>query len=423
MASRRSAASPRASSPTPARRRGPWRAVRAIGRGLARLFGPVLRPVSGLGWAVLATVVVLVLAGRHLGWIEVVTVGTALGGAVVAAALLAIGRSTYAVELDMSDHRVVVGDRAVGRIVVRNTSRRRLLPAHVELPVGRGSADFPLPGLGPHAEHDEIFAIPTTRRAVVVVGPVRSVRGDPMGLVRRRLQWTDPVELYVHPRLVSLTGAASGVLRDLEGQATRVVSDSDLSFHALRDYVAGDDRRHIHWRSSARVGKLMVRQFEDTRRTHTAVALSLDPGDYSGADELEIAIAAAASIVAQAIRDEREVTFLAGDRVLRTDTPARMLDDVSALEPSTSAKSGLDLGAWVAREVQDVTVAILVTGAVCEPADLRASAVHVPAGVRTLIMSVDEGAEAEVATHERLSLARIGALGDLPRIVRRAAVG
>ena len=341
----------------------------------------------------------------------------------VAAALLAVGRSTYAVDLEMSDHRVVVGDRAVGRIVVRNTSRRRLLPAHVELPVGRGSADFPLPSLGPHGEHDEVFAIPTTRRAVVVVGPVRSVRGDPLGLVRRRVRWTEPVELYVHPRLVSLTGAASGVLRDLEGQATRTVSDSDLSFHALRDYVAGDDRRHIHWRSTARVGKLMVRQFEDTRRTHTAVALSLDPADYADADELEVAVATAASITAQAIRDEREVTFLAGDGALRTDTPARMLDDVSALEPSASARSGVGLGSWVARAVPDVTVAILVTGSQVDPGTLRASAVHVPVGVRTLLLSVELGGEAEVASHERLSLARIGALADLPRILRRAAVG
>lgn len=416
----------RSATPTSTPSRSPRalrRVGRAVGRGLGRVLGRVLGPVSGLGWAVLVTAVVLVAGGRHLGWVEPAVAGTALGGSLVAAALLAVGRSTYSVDLEMSDHRVVVGDRAVGRIVVRNTSGRRLLPAHVELPVGRGSADFPLPGLGPHGEHDEVFAIPTTRRAVVVVGPVRSVRGDPLGLVRRRVRWTEPVELYVHPKLVSLTGSASGVLRDLEGQATRVVSDSDLSFHALRDYVAGDDRRHIHWRSTARVGKLMVRQFEDTRRTHTAVAVSLDPADYADADELEVAIAAAASITAQAIRDEREVTLLAGEGLLRTDTPARMLDDVSALEPSASARSGIGLGSWVARQVPDVTVAILVTGSTCDPTVLRASAVHVPAGVRTLLLTVEAGGEAEVATHERLSLARIGALTDLPRILRRAAVG
>ena len=73
----------------------------------------------------------------------------------------------------------------------------------------------------------------------------------------------------MHPLLVSLAGASSGLLRDLEGQATRDLSDSDLSFHALRDYVAGDDRRYIHWRTTARRGSLMVKQFEDTRRTTT----------------------------------------------------------------------------------------------------------------------------------------------------------
>jgi len=406
---------------------GAARGSTAVGRAVARVhratLGRVLEPVSGLGRA--AAVVALALGGLgwRLGWVEPLVVATALAGSLVAAAVLSIGRSTYAVDLEMSDRRVVVGDRAVGRIVVRNTSRRVLLPAHVELPVGQGSANFPLPGLRPFAEHDEVFAIPTTRRAVVVVGPVRSVRGDPFGLVRRRVRWTDPVELFVHPRLVSLSGAASGVLRDLEGQATRVISDSDLSFHALRDYVAGDDRRHIHWRSTARVGRLMVRQFEDTRRTHTAVALSMAPADYADTDELELAVAAAASIAAQAIRDERELTVLAGDRALRTDTPARMLDDVSALEASDGATAGPALAGWVAREVPDTTVAILVTGSAADPSPFRASAVHVPAGVRTLLLTVERGGEPEVATHESLSLARIGALTDLPRILRRAAVG
>lgn len=401
--------------------------LRATARALRRAYrasvGRALEPVSGLGRAVAVVALALGLLGWRLAWVEPTVVATGLAGALVASALLSVGRSTYAVDLEMSDHRVVVGERAVGRIVVRNTSRRRLLPAHVELPVGRGSADFPLPSLGPHGEHDEVFAIPTTRRAVVVVGPVRSVRGDPLGLVRRRVRWTDPVELYVHPRLVSLTGAASGVLRDLEGQATRVISDSDLSFHALRDYVAGDDRRHIHWRSTARVGRLMVRQFEDTRRTHTAVALSVAPRDYADDDELELAVAAAASIAAQAIRDERELTVLAGDGPLRTDTPARMLDDVSALVASDGAPAGPALGAWVARQAPDATVAILVTGSAVDVAELRASAVHVPAGVRVLLLRVQLGGEPEVATHEHLSIARIASLTDLPRILRRAVVG
>lgn len=390
-------------------------ALRRAGRAVRRS----LHPVSGLGWAVLAAAAVLGGGGWWLGWVELTVVACGLAVAVLVALALTIGRSTYEVDLDLSDHRVTVGQRAVGRLEVRNTSRRRLLPAQIELPVGRGSADFHLPSLGPGASHDDVFAIPTTRRAVVVVGPVLSVRGDPLGLLRRRVRWTDPVDLYVHPELVSLAGAASGVLRDLEGQATRVISDSDMSFHTLRDYVAGDDRRHIHWKTTARIGELMVRQFEDTRRTHTAIALSTSTDDYASADEFEVAVAAAASIGVQALRDERELTVLAGAGPLRVDTPARLLDDVSTLEAGPDARGSDQLAQWVAREAADASVAILVTGSVPTRGELRSGAVRIPAGVRTLILTCRVGAPVEVASHGSLSVAQVGSLVDLPRVLRR----
>ncbi len=221
------------------------------------------------------------VGGWWLGWVEATVVGVSMVGVVALAVVFTVGRSTYDVDLEVSDRRVTAGERVAGRIEVRSTARGRLLPARLELPVGPQVADFPLPSLRPGGRHEELFAIPTVRRSVIEVGPVRSVRGDPWGLIARRVAWTGVVEVFVHPALVPLTGAAAGVLRDLEGQATRVVSNSDLSFHALRDYEPGDDRRHIHWKTTARTGTLMVRQFEDTRRTHTAVALATNPDDYA----------------------------------------------------------------------------------------------------------------------------------------------
>jgi uncharacterized protein (DUF58 family) len=361
---------------------------------------------------------VLAAAGWYLGWVELAVVGLTLLVTLLLAVLLTTGRSTYAVRLDLSDHRITVGQRAVGRLVVTNTSTRRLLPAQIELPVGQGAADFPLPSLAGGASHEDVFAIPTTRRAVVVVGPVRSVRGDPLGLLRRRVVWTDPLELYVHPQTVGLGGAASGVLRDLEGQATRVLSDSDMSFHALRDYVAGDDRRHIHWKTSARIGELMVRQFEDTRRTHTAVALSTAPADYSSADDFELAVSVAASIGVQALRDERDLTVLAGEGPLRTETPARLLDDVSALELG-QGEGAARLAQWVVREAVDASAVILVTGTTVSRAEARAQATRIPVGIRTVALSCVVGAGVEVQTQGSLSVAQVGSLDDLPRLMRR----
>jgi uncharacterized protein (DUF58 family) len=377
-------------------------------------------PLSGLGAAVLAAGAVAAVTGAALGWAELASVGATLLLAVAVAALATLGRSTYAVELDLSGRRVRVGERAVGRLAVRNTSRRRLLPARVELPVGRGAAEFPLPSLGPDEEHEDVFAVPTSRRAVVVVGPVRSVRGDPWGLVRRRLEWTDPVDLYVHPATAALGTGGFGLLRDLEGQATRTLSDSDLSFHALRDYVPGDDRRHIHWRSSARLGDLMVRQFEDTRRSHTVVALALDPADYADDDELELAVSVAASVGLAALREERDVTVLAGTGPLRVASPRALLDDCSALVPDPEAHRSGDLARWAARAVPQASIAVLVGGSASSPADLRAHAATIPSGVRAVVVACDRSAPAQVRTDGTLTLVRLPALADLPRALRQA---
>ena len=395
----------------------------AVLRTLTRTVGRAASPVSGLGWAIIVAALVLGGAGWRLGWLELTVVAAGLSALVVVAFGFTIGRSTYAVELDLSTHRVTVGQRAVGRLEVRNTSRRRLLPAQIELPVGREAADFALPSLAPGAAHEDVFAIPTTRRAVVVVGPVRSVRGDPVGLLRRRVRWTDPVDLFVHPEVVPLGGASAGVLRDLEGQATRVMSDSDMSFHALRGYVAGDDRRHIHWKTSARIGALMVRQFEDTRRTHTAIALSTAVGDYGSADEFELAVSATASIGVQALRDERDLTVLAGDGPLRTASSPRLLDDCSALEATPAGRPSGHLARWVAREAPDASVAILVTGSVPSRAALRAHAVRLPVGVRALVLLCAVGSSVEVAQHGSLTFAQVGSLADLPRVLRRVVTG
>ena len=122
--------------------------------------------------------------------------------------------------------------------------------------------------------------MPTSRRGVIQVGPATTVQGDPSGLMRRTLTWTERTELFVHPRTVALERLGAGLLRDLEGATTEDISMSDLAFHALREYQPGDDRRYIHWRSSAKAGKLLVRQFLDTRRSHVTVIVDPDPEQY-----------------------------------------------------------------------------------------------------------------------------------------------
>ena len=375
--------------------------------------------LSGLGWAVLLTGAACLLAGRRYGWAELVVAGCVLLITFVVSVAMTVGRSSYAVDVDLADHFVTVGERAMGRIEVRNVGRRRLLPAHIELPVGVGAASFALPSMAAGAVHEEIYAIPTAQRAVVIVGPVRSVRADPLGVARRDMRWTDPVELFVHPVIVSLSGVRAGLLRDLEGQATRTISDNDMSFHALREYIPGDDRRNIHWRTSARTGTLMVRQFEDTRRTHTALAISSEAGDFASDRELELAVSAFASIGVQLIRDGLDLTALTSTEELRTRRPRQLLDDCCSIETAPRSPDGVDLAQRVARTVPAASMAILLTGAAPSPTALRRTASAIPAGVRTVFIQCDPGAEVGLRTQGSLSVATLGELTDLPRLLRQ----
>ena len=159
----------------------------------------MLSVVSVLGWSVLAASILLWSVGQAYGWQEAKAAAMAAFVLFVLAVGFILGRSSYGVVLDLARTRVAVGDSAVGSIAVSNTSARPLLPAALELPVGAATAVFHLPRMKPQQVHEDLFTIPTARRAVIVVGPVRSVRADPLHLLRRQVLWTEPEDLYRPP--------------------------------------------------------------------------------------------------------------------------------------------------------------------------------------------------------------------------------
>lgn len=362
------------------------------------------RVVTTAGLVASVAAPVLAGVGWWTGWSEFLLAGAALAAVLLVAVPFVLGRSRYRVRVEITGDRVVVGSPAVGRLVVAHPGTgRAVLPVRMELPIGQGRAIVPIPMLRAGAEHEETFVVPTHRRAVITVGPVKSVRGDALGLLRREVVWTEPQELFVHPRTVALYEAAPGRIRDLEGQPVRELSSSDVAFHALRPYEAGDDRRHIHWRSSARTGTLMVRQFEQTRRSHLALALSLAAADYrpddddAAADEFETAVSVVASLAAQSFRLERPVTVVAGGAVVPARTARGVLDRLSAVEtvPAELEQPGTGLlGSTreVVRRASAASMAVLVCGRNPEPAALRRAGAQFGLDVRTVAVRVDSSA-------------------------------
>ncbi|WP_251153487.1 DUF58 domain-containing protein [Cellulosimicrobium sp. Marseille-Q4280] len=394
------------------------RALAGVGRALAPL-EPVTSAVSPLGWATVVATVAAWWAGLRYSWLELVVVAILLTVALLAAVVFVLGRFRYAVVLDLAQRRVTVGDRAVGRLDVKNDSSRPLLPSVMELPVGQGMATFPVPRLRPGANHEEIFTVPTHRRSVISVGPVRSVRADPLALLRREVVWTEPEELFVHPRVKNLSGSSTGFLKDLEGRVTTDISNSDVSFHALRDYVPGDDRRHIHWKTTARTGQLMVRQFEETRRSHLAVLLSTRAEDYANDDEFELAVSACGSLGLQAIKEDRGVTVLVNDGNLRGDHRTRLLDDLARVETRSQRASLVDVARVAGLTITDASVVAFIVGSRVTPTELRAASARLPQDVRVMAIQCVPGASLSRHAIAELVVLTIGELGELPLALRR----
>lgn len=162
---------------------------------------------------------------------------------------------------------------------------------------------------GVHAD----IPVPTQRRGPVSLGPWVLERVDPWGLMRRRVGEAEGVALLVVPRVrpVSLAALPSA-LADFSGSAEM----GTTTFATLREYVIGDELRHVHWRSSAKTGKLMMRQYVDITRPRITLVLVAEERAYTSAEEFEEAVDFIASLAAVASSSglHVEVVTTAGER-------------------------------------------------------------------------------------------------------------
>jgi hypothetical protein len=225
----------------------------------------------------------------------------------------------------------------------------------------------------------------------------------------------------VHPRIVGLDPLGSGLLRDLEGQSSNAVSQSDLAFHALRDYAAGDDRRYIHWRSSARTGQLMVRQFVDTRRIHATMVVDGDPSAYASEDEFELALSAAGSVAVRAIQDEQQASIIASTEAVSDGNIQQILDGLTRAEFAEDEADLATLTGQLLRTAPDTSIAMLITGSILPFGTVRRAAASLPPEIDTVALRVDPNADAGMTTVGNITVLTLHALNDLPALMRVVA--
>lgn len=182
--------------------------------------------------------------------------------------------------------------RADGALLVEDT-----------LPYALGSRPrFVLQGLGQQWERTVTYPVRSDLRGQYVIGPLAVRITDPFGLVERRRLIGATSDLVVTPRVlplpaIPLSGGWQGA-GEHRPQAFASGSAEDVS---IREYRRGDDLRRVHWRSSARLGDLMVRLEEQPWEAHATVVIDNRLQAHRGqgpASSLESAVVAAASVVA-----------------------------------------------------------------------------------------------------------------------------
>ena len=371
--------------------------------------------VTTTGWAVITLVIVGLALAVAFQWVEALACALAGVVALVLAAMRVAWRPPHVVSIRVPNERIVAGQTAVGEISVRNERARSVRSGIIELPIGTGTGEFVVPPLGAHETWDEMFLISSRHRGLINVGPARAVRSDALGLLRRVRMWDEPVLLHVHPRTVRVPFDATGFQLDVEGVATGKLSSSDVSFHALRDYEPGDDRRAVHWQSTARLGKLIVRQYEETHRSHHVIVLdtSRDAWDH---DAFETAVSVAGSLGLANLRESRPVSLTTTEGWLPSGVAMRMLDALSEVK----ARSFGDLSRRVREAVAQrpgVSALTLIVGPNVTDTEAAHLARLAPIDVPVSIIRI--GAEGVRARRDlgRGVLLDCSTLDDLPRII------
>lgn len=253
------------------------------------------------GWLVAAGALGLILTGRLLGLVELFALGV-VAAALLAGAALLVSLSRLELEVGRSVHptRVHVGSSSRVEVTVRNVRNLRtpLLRLHDAVSGTRG-ADLLVAPLDRGERTVAAYRLPTDRRGLVRIGPLQVVVGDPFGLTQVSTQAAPQVEVTVYPHVDQVSPLPYTTGQDpLAGaRQPNSLGRTGEDFYALRPYVVGDDLRRIHWPSSARHDELLVRQNELPWQGRTTVLLDVRKAAHSG-DSLEVAVSAAASVVA-----------------------------------------------------------------------------------------------------------------------------
>lgn len=320
------------------------------------------------GWTALVAAAACFAIGRVFGLIELYVLGS---GIVIALLVSIISVQRRLPPLNVrrivSPAMVAVGEPARVDIQLANVGRQASPYLQLWEPVGQnGGAPMQLAKLGPGQAAGAAYRVPTARRGLVRIGPLRALRRDVLGLSQRTTTLAGTEEVLIVPHRIALPFPSVGSSGRL-GQHLRMKSwgQTGSEFHSLREYVRGDDIRRINWKATARATSLIVREtaLEGIRRC--TVVLDTSESQYTPAS-FEQAVIAAASITGSAAHSGVNTRFATSQIDLRgPDVAASTLRWLATVE---TAANPSEINSISGGTSDGMGLLVVVTGSTSSPA-------------------------------------------------------
>lgn len=207
-------------------------------------------------------------------------------------------------------------------LTLRNASVRTSRTVRGHDAVAGSRVLLPTVVLPPGRTHEQRTPVTTARRGRYAVGPLELDRVGLADLVRERSRHLGTGSVLVVPRLLDVPAPPPGARRGHVGADERV-EHGGTDLVGIREYVAGDDLRRLHWATSARTGTLMVREDADPAEPRLTVLLDDRASAWAG-DGFEEGVELAASLAAAALRAGAPVRWATAGGTVVADVGTRV---------------------------------------------------------------------------------------------------
>lgn len=205
--------------------------------------------------------------------------------------------------------------------------------------------------LGMYERVQYTYRVPCKSRGWHRFGPAAAAASDPLGLTARREAIDGSVRFLVYPRMVPMTTLIVPPRQPFgDFKPQQSVIEDPLRMAGVREYVAGDNPKRIHWRATARTGTMQTRVYEPSASPVAAIFLDTITFSYLWEGQnsalLELAVTTAASLSSQLLQGRHQVGIYANapipnrSRTVRVPPGrrpgqlTRILEDLATLVPA-----------------------------------------------------------------------------------------